>query len=467
MTNKKTTTLTLFSKESFEGESQAFNSSMSELGSSNYNDATSSLKIGAIGGKQGMAVLYEHEQFNRSSPSIQGIPLQTGEYSSHSQLGISENALSSFQLLGHEGAYLFPLSGYVGEAKFISDDENDQINFHQDDEFPAQSLIVMSGEWISNTNKIYKKGIYNKLEGGEQKIRRAPKGKLIVVSKEKKSSVPTVDNSNENHFIESSYQQTVDRNVELILDASGSMVNNRINNQTRFDIAKDTLKKLVTEKLPLGINFAFRAFGISKESYPNVEEITPDHNTALISPLSKLTVDSKEKLLKSIQDIKASGGTPIAGSIRKVPSDLSGANGTKLIVLITDGEETAETVDKVSEAITDLVKSDTTTKVVLNIVGFNITSEEQKNTFKRWAILGNGNYYDATDASLLSSLVTEAISPSFQVINSSFKTVAKGFVNDEKEIELISGETYAVKFDEDNIETGIHISFQNKTVLSI
>ncbi len=463
MTNKKTTTLTLFSKESFEGESQAFNSSMSELGSSNYNDATSSLKIGAIGGKQGMAVLYEHEQFNRSSPSIQGIPLQTGEYSSHSQLGISENALSSFQLLGHEGAYLFPLSGYVGEAKFISDDENDQINFHQDDEFLAQSLIVMSGEWVSNTNKIYKKGIYNKLEGGEQKIRRAPKGKLIVVSKEKKSSVPTVDNSNENQVIESSYQQTVDRNVELILDVSNSM--NTLPPPSRLDIAKETLRNLVKEKLPLGINFAFRAFGVDP-SYPKAE-IVVKYYTALISPLEKLTDDSREKLLKSISDIKASGGTPIAGAIRKVPSDLSEATGTKLIVLITDGGENDETIDKVSEAITNLVESDTTTKVVLNIVGFNITSEEQKNTFKRWAILGNGNYYDATDATLLSSLVTEAISPSFQVINSSFKTVAKGFVNDEKEIELISGETYAVKFDEDNIETGIHISFQNKTVLSV
>jgi hypothetical protein len=60
--------------------------------------------------------------------------------------------------------------------------------------------------------------------------------------------------------------------------------------------------------------------------------------------------------------------TPIADSLAKVEADLRGATGRKILVLLTDGEETGDgDLEKVIRALQDKCID-----VALNIVGFAI-----------------------------------------------------------------------------------------------
>jgi hypothetical protein len=119
--------------------------------------------------------------------------------------------------------------------------------------------------------------------------------------------------------------------VELILDASGSMLK-RLDGKRRIVIAKEVLSEAVNKHIPPGTPVALRVFG-HKE--PN------SCRTDLEIPLGPL---DPAKANKTIQGVNAMNlaKTPIADSLAKVESDLKGAPGRKVIVLVTDGEETCD-----------------------------------------------------------------------------------------------------------------------------
>ncbi|MDF1728349.1 MAG: VWA domain-containing protein [Sulfitobacter sp.] len=199
--------------------------------------------------------------------------------------------------------------------------------------------------------------------------------------------------------------------VQVILDASGSMLQ-RQGGERRIEIAKRTLSDLVRNTIPPGTAFALRVFG-NREA--------DACRTDLEIPLAPLDPAQAEGIVTGLQAINLAR-TPIAQSLALSQSDLQGVTGERLLILITDGEETCEGDPAV--AIADLRASGQEVKV--NIIGYAIDDAALAQTFESWAAAGGGAYFPAEDAAGLSAALARAISRDFEVFGPHGTLVAEG-----------------------------------------
>jgi hypothetical protein len=198
--------------------------------------------------------------------------------------------------------------------------------------------------------------------------------------------------------------------IEIILDASGSMLQ-KLGNERRIDIAKRTLNKLVGTTIPAGTPFAFRVFGREVDSCQTDLDVP-------VAPLNAAAVQQRIGALIAKNGAK----TPIGASLDKAVEDLKGVTGEKLIVLVTDGEETCG--GDPAAAIANLRKAGVTTRV--SIVGFALDDATLAATFRRWSDAGGGAFFDAKDAAGLDKSLTEALRPGFEVVNAQGQVLASG-----------------------------------------
>jgi NAD(P)-dependent dehydrogenase (short-subunit alcohol dehydrogenase family) len=119
--------------------------------------------------------------------------------------------------------------------------------------------------------------------------------------------------------------------------------------------------------------------------------------------------------------------TPIAASLRLVAADLAGATGQKVVVLVTDGEETCDG-DPAAE-IANLRAQGIDVRV--NIVGFAVDDAALQATFEQWATLGGGSYFNANNAGELDAAVNQALAAPFRLLDATGAEVASGVVNGE------------------------------------
>lgn len=215
--------------------------------------------------------------------------------------------------------------------------------------------------------------------------------------------------------------------VEIILDASGSMLQ-RIGKDRRIDIARATLTKLVTSTIPAGTPFAFRVFGRLEDSCQSDLDV----------PLGPLNVDAVSAKIKALEP-KNGAKTAIGASLELVASDLKSVQGERLIILLTDGEETCG--GDPAAAIEKLKKAGATVRV--NIVGLAIDDAQLAATFKHWADAGSGAYFDAQGAAALNDAMAKAMRPSFEVVDAQGVVVAEGLAGGEP-VRVVPG-TYTVR----------------------
>jgi hypothetical protein len=216
--------------------------------------------------------------------------------------------------------------------------------------------------------------------------------------------------------------------VEIILDASGSMLK-KIADQRRIDIAKHTLIDLINHVIPPKTPLAFRVFG-----HKEANTCRSDLEIGL-TPLDPAGATLTVTGLNAMNNAK----TPIGDSLAKVSSDMAGVTGKRIVILLTDGEETCD--GDPAAAIRTLRAANTEVKV--NIIGFAIDNEALRRTFESWASLGNGSYFSAKNADQLSKALKQSVQAEYEVLDASGKIVAKGRV-DGKVIVLPSG-TYQVR----------------------
>jgi hypothetical protein len=204
--------------------------------------------------------------------------------------------------------------------------------------------------------------------------------------------------------------------VEIILDASGSMLK-RMGGERRIEIAKAAIRDTVQDFLPDGIPLALRVYGHREAGSCRTDLEVP------LEPLDKPT------FLTTIEGIQAINlaRTPIADSLAAVASDLGDAEGRRLVVLLTDGEETCE--GDPAAAIEALGEQGVDVRV--NIVGFAIDDETLKDEFRSWAKLGGGQYLDAGEAEALGGALEQSLRIPFEVIDASGDVVATGFVGED------------------------------------
>lgn len=217
--------------------------------------------------------------------------------------------------------------------------------------------------------------------------------------------------------------------VEIVLDASGSMLQRLPDGRRRIVGAKEAIRELVTNALPPATPVALRVFG----------HLEPDScDTRLVHPLAPV---SDGGLLQKLDKIQAKNlaKTPIAESLRLTAKDLETAEGDPLVVLLTDGDETCE--GDPAATLEDLRSAGFDLKV--NIIGFAVGAELDA-TFQSWAEAGRGTYYKADDANSLSEALETAVRPKFEVMDSTGTVVTTASPGGEA-IELPVGR-YSIVF---------------------
>jgi hypothetical protein len=200
--------------------------------------------------------------------------------------------------------------------------------------------------------------------------------------------------------------------IEILLDASGSMLQ-KLGSARRIDVAKQTLTKLTSSTIPPGTPFALRIYGREVDACQTELDVP-------VGPLNPAAVAQRIAAVNSKNGAK----TPIGASLAKVSEDLKAVTGEKLVVLITDGDETCGG-DPAAE-IDKLRKAGVGTRV--SIVGLALDDPKLAATFKRWSDLGGGAYFDAKDAAGLDKAMAAALQPGFEVVNTQGQVIASGIV---------------------------------------
>jgi hypothetical protein len=211
--------------------------------------------------------------------------------------------------------------------------------------------------------------------------------------------------------------------VELILDASGSMLQT-LQGRRRIDVARQVLIDLVTRTVPAGSPLALRVLGHRRAG---------GCDTELLVPLQPLNPAVLTQVLGSVR-AKNLAKTPLAEALRLAAADLASVQGPKLLVLVTDGDETcggnpAAELETLAAQGLDLR---------VNIVGFALEDATLAQTFTRWAHLGGGRYFGAEDAEQLGRALELALRPAFEVLAPDGTRVATGQVDGEP-VELPPG----------------------------
>ncbi|MEM7735643.1 MAG: VWA domain-containing protein [Deinococcota bacterium] len=184
-------------------------------------------------------------------------------------------------------------------------------------------------------------------------------------------------------------QQT---NVQLILDASGSMFNRLTDGEYRIVAAKNVLRDFVSG-LPAdeALNVGLRVYGSRLAALEDGACL----DSELFVSMSGIARDS---LLATIRDTQARGATPIAYSLEQAANDFPN-DGRNVIVLVTDGEESCGgDVRGVLEAMRARG-----IEVELSIIGFDLDDAAIR------SFEGLGTFENATSAQELASALGRAV----------------------------------------------------------
>lgn len=237
--------------------------------------------------------------------------------------------------------------------------------------------------------------------------------------------------------------------VEVILDASGSMLK-RQGGKRRIEIAKETLLGLIGDTIPAKTGFALRVFG-HKE--------TDSCRTDLEIPLGPLDPAAAKATVSKINAMNLAK-TPIAASLEQVASDLSGITGERIIIMVTDGEETCDGDPALAIRALRSIGSD----VRVNIVGYSIDDANLKETFSSWATLGGGQYLNAPDADELAKAMKRALEIPFEVFDG--ETLIATGISGGQQLELPAG-LYQVRYKWDGRELAKDVQVRSETRVEI
>lgn len=140
-------------------------------------------------------------------------------------------------------------------------------------------------------------------------------------------------------FTKQPIKENTQLNLEIVLDASGSMVN-EIQGNSMMDIAKNSINEILTT-LPDNANVGLRVFGHLGDNTAEKRTESCGANE-LLQPITKL---DREKIKSVMSPIQPTGWTSVAKSIEKGTADLSQFKGEKdvnILYIITDGIETCD-----------------------------------------------------------------------------------------------------------------------------
>jgi Ca-activated chloride channel homolog len=180
--------------------------------------------------------------------------------------------------------------------------------------------------------------------------------------------------------------------VQLILDASGSMWNKLGDGTYRITAAKDVVGNFI-KGLPTGdLNVGLRVYGATMNA---MDEGSCD-DIQLVVPMEGV---DKPGLQTAVDNTTAKGATPIVKALEQAAADFPAEATKKLIVLVTDGEESC---GGDLNAVAEKLKAQGI-EIDLKIIGFALSESAQE------SFAGIGEFVNAADAASLASALETAV----------------------------------------------------------
>jgi hypothetical protein len=196
-------------------------------------------------------------------------------------------------------------------------------------------------------------------------------------------------------------QEIADDPVLLILDASGSMNRASGSGGTLMDAAKDALRSIVVQ-LPGDAEVGLRVYG---HRTSNQDQDAGCVDTELLVPVGAI---DRVMLLAAVDDIEASGFTPIGLSLTEAVNDLEAVGGGT-VILISDGVDTCAPPDP-CEVAAEMAEAGYVTRI--HTLGFFLSDSAAERQLECIAEAGNGSFSRVDEVeslfSELSDLVTGA-----------------------------------------------------------
>jgi hypothetical protein len=211
--------------------------------------------------------------------------------------------------------------------------------------------------------------------------------------------------------------------IEVILDASGSMGQLLPTGESRWAAARSALVALAESAFPSGVPVALRVSG-------HLEPATCHMGLEL--DLEPFEPEGFRRAVAGVEP-KLLSQTPLADAILAAGDDLAAVEGQRMVVLVTDGEESCG--GDPEAAIRSLRERGIAT---VNIIGFALQDEAVKEQFATWAELGGGVYLDTATGEELGAALNAVLQPEFVVYDPDGVEVGRGRVNDEA-VEVPSG----------------------------
>jgi 6-phosphogluconolactonase len=182
--------------------------------------------------------------------------------------------------------------------------------------------------------------------------------------------------------------------VALILDASNSMWG-QIEGGRKIDLAKKALTALIQD-LPANSKVSLRVYG-----HRQPKERKDCQDSTLLVPVGPL---NKARLIEQVQAITPRGMTPLAYSLKQVLNDIGNGPGEKLVILVSDGQESCggDPVAAVKALRAQGVD------MTLEVVGLAIADATTKRQLDSIATLARGRYRPAKDESELRAALADA-----------------------------------------------------------
>lgn len=326
----------------------------------------------------------------------------------------------------------------------------EHVNFNPKLGEPEKTLEAFKGlpDISSNPSKKELDHFYRELLKMVQKDFKGPED-LIRQLRFQSIGNPDVEDSR--------YQFKENLNVEIILDASGSMAQST-GGKVKMDAAKDSILDFVNQ-LPEGAKVGLRVYG-HKGSNADSDKKLSCSSSEIMYPISPY---NEGKFQSALNKIKPTGWTPIGLALREAKKDLDqfeGTNNTNIVYLVSDGVSTCD--DNPVQAAKDLYNSNISP--IINVIGFDVDAEGQ-NQLIQIADATEGIYQKVNDESELKKeleKITDLAETWKDWKEKNMQKIERKKIQNELDIfGYITGEEYNASFESTEIELIISILEQS------
>lgn len=178
-------------------------------------------------------------------------------------------------------------------------------------------------------------------------------------------------------------------NIMIILDVSGSM-GDPMGNQSRMEAAKEALTKYVND-IPEGVNVGLIVYGHQGDA----TEAGKEASCAGVEAIGQLGSVTSGNIGTLLSPYQPNGWTPIGDALNLAYSQMQLTGENNKVVLVTDG---LETCDSNPVTIANTISSDPNVQLVVDVVGFGISLDAEREELKQIAEAGGGLYINVEEA---------------------------------------------------------------------